>query len=138
MFYYSMPPTGAGPAVRPASVQSPTPRGLVRRLLRPALALITLVLVADALIGENGFFAHMREVRRQEDVRRVLEQTQDDNRALRERARRLRERDAATIEELARRRLGLVKPGEVLFIITEGNQPAADAARAPSSAAEPR
>ncbi len=107
---------------------------MVRRLLRPALALITLVLVADALIGENGFFAHMREVRRQQDVRRVLEQTRDENRALRERARRLRERDPAAIEELARRRLGLVKPGEVLFIITEGNQPEPDVARKPAAA----
>ena len=41
-----------------------------------------------------------------------------DNAELREMARRLRE-DPAAIEEQARRELGLIKPGEVLFIVKD-------------------
>ena len=39
-------------------------------------------------------------------------------RSLRDMARRLRE-DPAAIEEQARRELGLIKPGEVLFIVKD-------------------
>ena len=41
-----------------------------------------------------------------------------ENQRLREQARRYRE-DPATIEELARKDLGLIKPGEKLFIIRD-------------------
>ena len=41
-----------------------------------------------------------------------------DNARLREEARRLRE-DPSAIEEIARRELGLIKPGEKLFIIKD-------------------
>ena len=41
-----------------------------------------------------------------------------ENARLREQARRLRE-DPAAIEEVARRELGLIKPGETVFIIKD-------------------
>jgi cell division protein FtsB len=47
-----------------------------------------------------------------------------ENAALREEARRLRE-DPAAIEEIARRELGLMSPGEKLFIIRDVDPPAA-------------
>jgi cell division protein FtsB len=82
------------------------------------LIFIACVLVVDALVGEKGLLA-MRQARRQY---RTLEQSLADARAenvrLREEARRLRE-DPEAIEEIARRELGLIKPGERLFIIKD-------------------
>ena len=80
---------------------------------------MTVILVADALVGDNGYFEHRKERQRHEAVRRALVQTQRENHALRDRARRLKEANPATIEELARRKLGMIKPGEVLFIVKD-------------------
>jgi cell division protein FtsB len=46
---------------------------------------------------------------------------------LREQARRLRE-EASAIEALAREQLGLIRPGEILFILKDA-RPASEAAR---------
>jgi cell division protein FtsB len=51
-------------------------------------------------------------------VEQSLLRARGDNVRLREQARRLRE-DPSAIEEFARRELGLIKPGEKLFIIKE-------------------
>jgi cell division protein FtsB len=57
---------------------------------------------------------------------RALEQSlahvRAENARLREEAHRLRE-DPATIEDLARRDLGLIKPGEKLFIVKDVDPP---------------
>ena len=47
-----------------------------------------------------------------------LERAREENAELRDMARRLRE-DPAAIEEQARRELGLIKHGEVLFIVKD-------------------
>ena len=74
--------------------------------------------MVDALVGEKGLLAMIKA--RQEY--RLLEQSLADSRAantrLREQARRLRE-DPDAIEALARRELGLMKPGEKLFIVKD-------------------
>ena len=44
---------------------------------------------------------------------------QRENYMLRDKARRLREKEPAAIEELARGELGMIKPGELLFIIKD-------------------
>ena len=96
---------------------SVTPRRR-RRAVQYALVLVGCVLVVDALVGEKGLLA-MIQARREY---RVLEQSLADARAenarLREQARRLRE-DPDAIEEIARRELGLIKPGERLFILKD-------------------
>jgi cell division protein FtsB len=106
---------------RPSRAPLPLPGqpSLVRRLLRPALVLVTLILVADALVGDNGLLEHVRESRRHAEVRRTLDRTRRENYALRDKARRLREQEPAAIEELARGELGMIKPGELLFIIKD-------------------
>jgi cell division protein FtsB len=80
--------------------------------------LVGSVLMIDAFVGEKGLLA-MMEAREQY---RLLEQALTDARAenarLREQARRLRE-DPAAIEEIARRELGLIRPGEKVFIIRD-------------------
>jgi len=80
--------------------------------------LVGLGLTVDGFVGDKGLLA-MMEAREQY---RLLEQSlaaaRADNARLREQARRLRE-DPAAIEEIARRELGLIRPGEKLFIIRD-------------------
>jgi cell division protein FtsB len=89
-----------------------------RRLLRHALLFITLVIVVDAIAGEKGLLALLEARRDYAALERSLERARVENAELREMARRLRE-DPGAIEEQARRDLGLIKPGEVLFIIKD-------------------
>lgn len=89
-----------------------------RRVLRIALAIVTAVLLVDALVGEKGLMALVEARREHADVERSLLRARAENARLREEARRLRE-DPAAIEELARRELGMIKPGEKLFILRD-------------------
>ena len=89
-----------------------------RRLLRHALVFITLVIVVDAIAGEKGLLALLQARREYSALERSLERSRTENAELREMARRLREEPGA-IEEQARKELGLIKPGEVLFIVTD-------------------
>jgi cell division protein FtsB len=89
-----------------------------RRLLRHILLFITLVIVVDAIAGEKGLLALLEARRDYAALERSLARARAENAALRETARRLRE-DPAAIEEAARRELGLIRPGEVLFIVKD-------------------
>jgi cell division protein FtsB len=89
-----------------------------RRLLRHALVFITLVIVVDAIAGEKGLLALLQARREYSALERSLDRARTENAELRDMARRLRE-DPAAIEEQARRELGLIKPGEVLFIVKD-------------------
>ena len=61
----------------------------------------------------------MMQARRQHaDLEQSLADVRADNARLREEGRRLRE-DPDAIEDLARRELGLIKPGEKLFIVKD-------------------
>jgi cell division protein FtsB len=101
---------------RPQSNQILLRRG--RRLARYVLGLVTIILVIDAIVGEKGLLALLKARRDFSAVEQALEQARRENIQLREDARRLRE-DPTAIEEIARRELGLIKPGEKLFIIRE-------------------
>ena len=89
-----------------------------RRLLRHALVFITLLIVVDAIAGDKGLLALLQARREYSALERSLERARTENAELREMARRLRE-DPHAIEEQARRELGLIKPGEMLFIIKD-------------------
>lgn len=102
----------------PAAPPRATPPSRGRRLLRPVLIFITLVIVVDAIAGEKGLLALLQARREYAALERSLERARAENAQLRETARRLRE-DPAAIEEAARRELGLIKPGEVLFIVKD-------------------
>ncbi|MEP6782987.1 MAG: septum formation initiator family protein [Acidobacteriota bacterium] len=98
------------------------PRGTLanhgRRLLRHALVFITVVIIVDAVAGEKGLLALLQARREYSALERSLERSRTENAELREMARRLREEPSA-IEEQARKELGLIKPGEVLFIVKD-------------------
>jgi cell division protein FtsB len=89
-----------------------------RRLLRHALVFITFVIIVDAIAGEKGLLALLQARREYATLERSLERARTENADLRELARRLRE-DPTAIEEQARRELGLIKPGEYLFIVKD-------------------
>jgi cell division protein FtsB len=95
-----------------------SPRGRRRRALQYLLVFIGCVLMVDALVGEKGLLA-MRKARQEyQALEQSLGEARTQNARLREEARRLRE-DPATIEDLARRELGLIRPGEKLFIVKD-------------------
>jgi len=77
---------------------------------------LALVLMVNALVGENGYLAGLRAQREYESVMDDVIHLRLENQQLREQARRLRE-DPAAIEEAARRDLGLVRAGETLVIV---------------------
>lgn len=89
-----------------------------RRVARYVLGFVTVVLIIDAIAGEKGLLTLIKARRDLASVEQALQRAKEDNAELREQARRLRE-DPAAIEEAARRELGLIKPGEKLFILRD-------------------
>ena len=92
--------------------------GRTRRVVRYLLLAITVILLVDAVVGEKGLMALLQARREFAAVERALERSRNDNTTLRETARRLRE-DPAAIEAVARKDLGLIRPGEKVFIIRD-------------------
>jgi cell division protein FtsB len=76
------------------------------------------VLLAEAVIGERGLMAMMRARQEYRAEAQLLEAARLEHLRLKEEVRRLRQ-DPAAIEDLARRELGLIKPGEKLFTIRD-------------------
>jgi cell division protein FtsB len=99
----------------PAGAQ---PRRRGRRLLQYALILVASVLIVDALVGEKGLLELLEARREYRALEASVARMRAENARLREESRRLRE-DPAAIEDLARRELGLIKPGEKLFIVRD-------------------
>ena len=108
------------PSAPPAQSAPPkaTLAGRGRRLLRHVLVFVTAVIIIDAIAGEKGLLALLQARREYSALERSLERARTENADLRDMARRLRE-DPSAIEEQARRELGLIKPGEVLFIVKD-------------------
>ena len=106
---------------RPTTTQTIQRRG--RRLLTGLFFFVVCVLVIDALVGDHGLVATMRARKQYDELTADLARLRSENASLREEARRLAE-DPAAIEEIARRELGLMSPGEKLFIIRDVEPPA--------------
>lgn len=98
-------------------------QGHGRRILAGLFFFVVCVLVVDALVGDQGLMATMRARKQYDELVSDLARLRYENASLREEARRLRE-DPAAIEEIARRELGLMSPGEKLFIIRDVEPPA--------------
>ncbi len=103
-----------------STAQSPAsrPRPLAHRALRYFLLFVGIALMIDALVGDKGLLAMMQVRARHAALEQSLADVRADNARLREEGRRLRE-DPDAVEELARRELGLIKPGEQLFIVKD-------------------
>jgi cell division protein FtsB len=94
----------------------------VRRTVRWALIFVSFVLAVDALAGDKGFFAMLRARRQHAELSAAIQDMRAENARLRDQARRLKE-DPGTVETLARRELGLIRPGEVLFVVKDRTTP---------------
>ena len=82
------------------------------------LLFVASVIAIDGLVGDRGLLAMMRARREYDTAAAAVAGQRAENARLREEARRLRE-DPAAIEEIARRELGLIRPGEKVFIIKD-------------------
>ncbi len=89
-----------------------------RRTVRYILILVGCIVMADALVGDRGFLALLDARRQYRTLELSLAAARTENTRLLDEARRLRE-DPEAIEAIARRDLGLIRPGEKLFIIRD-------------------
>jgi len=86
------------------------------------LLLLAAAITVHGLLNEHGLLAIVRASREYDELSATVARQRVENAHLREEARRLRE-DPTAIEELARRGLGLVMPGETVFIILKEGPP---------------
>jgi cell division protein FtsB len=89
-----------------------------RRLVEGVLMALASVALIDALFGEHGFVERLKA---SDERRALLEQiasVERTNGELRDEIGRLKS-DPAAIEDLARRTLGMIKPGERVFILRD-------------------
>ena len=113
------PATDAPPPLRRRRTPPlPAPSPMRSRLLHYVLALVTVVLVVDALVGDKGLLETMRARRQYVEVAASLNSLRQDNARLRDEIRRLKS-DPSTIESIARDELGLMRPGELVFIVRD-------------------
>ena len=89
-----------------------------RRTVQYLLVFVGCVFAIDALVGDKGLMAMTKARSEYRVLEDALARVRADNARLRDEAQRLRQ-DPAAIEEVARRELGLIKPGEKLFIVKD-------------------
>jgi cell division protein FtsB len=109
------------PGVAPLRRRKPAPVAAApwrSRALNYVLLFVTVVLVVDALVGDKGLLDTLRARRQHGALAAALAQKRQENLRLREDIRRLKE-DPGAIESLAREELGLMREGEVLFIVRD-------------------
>src|SRR5262245_2787863 len=89
-----------------------------RRIVHWLVLFVSSIIVVNGLVGDRGLLAMLRARREGDALAATIARQRIENARLHEQARRLRE-DASAIEEVARRELGLIKPGEKVFIIKD-------------------
>ena len=89
-----------------------------RRIVQLLLVLVATVIIVDGLVGDRGLLAMLRARHEYDDLAASIARQRAENVRLRDTARRLRE-DPTAIEAIARRELGLIKPGERVFIVKD-------------------
>ena len=94
------------------------PPSLRSRATLYLLIFVACVLVTNSVVGERGFTEALRAKRDSRELAASIAVLRQENMMLTERARELRE-DLMAIEWLARGELGLIRPGEKMFIITD-------------------
>ncbi len=105
-------------ATRKRRAREPKGPGGTRRIVHWLLIFVASVIVVDGLVGERGLLAILRARQQYDQLAATIAKQRAENARLREEARRLKD-DPSAIEEVARRELGLIKPGERLFIIKD-------------------
>ena len=100
--------------------RSPAPKRPTRhrRVIQALLLLVASIIIVDGLVGDRGLLAMLRARHEYDQLAASISRQRAENARLRDQARRLRE-DPGAIEEIARRELGLIKPGERVFIVKD-------------------
>jgi len=96
----------------------PSSSSFRRRAVNYTLTFITVVLVVDALVGDKGLLETMRARKQYAEVAASLASMQSENDRLRDQIHRLTS-DPETIESVAREELGLIRPGELVFVVKD-------------------
>jgi len=105
-------------ASKPSSASIPDKRRRGRRAVQYLLVFVGCVLILDALVGEKGLLEMVKKRQEYRALEQSLTDVRAENTRLREEAQRLQD-DSSAIEDLARRELGFIKPGEKLFIVKD-------------------
>jgi len=106
--------------------------GRTRQIVHLLLLFVAVVIIVDALVGDRGVLATLRARKEYDELSQAIDRQRAENARLWDEVRRLRE-DPSTIEEIARRELGLIRPGEKLFIVRDVPPPSQNIAPATSS-----
>ena len=104
---------------------APADRRHPRKFAFLFVLLIMSIVAVDALIGDKGLLETLRVERRYYALQSEIDRLKRENARLAEEAQRLRT-DPEAIEGVARSALGLMRPGERVFIVRTrpaGNQP---------------
>jgi cell division protein FtsB len=102
------------PVTRNTHESAPAARG--GRRVRVALTFLAALLALNATVGERGLVETLRARRDGAGLSAAISALRIENARLREEVRRLKEEPSA-IEALARRELGLMRRGEILFVV---------------------
>lgn len=97
--------------------------GLRKKAAILASIIVVVGLLVGSLFGDRGLLQLVSQRERADALAREIEQLKADNSRLAADIGALR-RDPAAIEKIAREELGLVRPGETVFVIRE--EPSAD------------
>ena len=93
-----------------------------RRIIQFLIVFVATVIIVDGLVGDRGLLAMLRARQEYNQLAETIARLRAENARLREDAHRLAT-DPAAIEEIARRQLGLIKPGEKVFIVKDVPSP---------------
>jgi len=106
-------------------VQLPTTKQEWKRVWLPAgCAVVILALVLLGLAGDNGYLERRSQRRQIQDLTTEIEHLRQENLQLGQTIQSLRS-DPGAIEELARERLRLARPGEVVITLPRDEPPVA-------------
>jgi cell division protein FtsB len=97
---------------------APTRPSRNRRVVQILVILVASIIIVDGLVGDRGLLAMLRARHEYDELAASISRQRAENARLRDQARRLRE-DPSAIEEIARRELGLISPGERVFIVKD-------------------
>ena len=90
---------------------------------RYVLLLVTILLIANAFVGERGLMALLRANRAHAELQQAIDTLRAENGRLHRYVEALTD-EPRFIEDLARGELGMISPGELLFIVTTTTEPA--------------
>lgn len=107
--------TLVSPVKREAQESEPA-AARARKRLRVGLMFVAAALALNATVGERGLVETLRARREGAALATSILALRAENARLREEVRRLKE-DPSAIEALARRELGLMRRGEILFVV---------------------